>query len=80
MTEPANAVIQGILPPPAPPLPPPRAPPLPPERYGTRAANALVRFAQPFLYGSRPPSINENGLEDRALSPGFRGSTRRSNR
>lgn len=42
--------------PPAPPLPPP----LPPLRYGNRAANAIVRFAQPFIYGSRPPSAEGN--------------------
>ncbi|KAI4251530.1 MAG: hypothetical protein LQ352_004800, partial [Teloschistes flavicans] len=38
-----------------PPSPPP-APPLPPQRYGNRAASALARFAQPFIYASRPPS------------------------
>ncbi|KAL8680107.1 MAG: hypothetical protein Q9186_003691 [Xanthomendoza sp. 1 TL-2023] len=40
-----------------PPSPPP-APPLPPQRYGNRAASALARFAQPFIYSSRPPSAN----------------------
>ncbi|MCJ1389024.1 SEA (Seh1-associated) complex subunit [Xylographa bjoerkii] len=39
-----------------PPLPPPPAPPLPPQRYGARAATAIARLAQPFFYGSRPPS------------------------
>ncbi|KAL8803058.1 MAG: hypothetical protein Q9200_006368 [Gallowayella weberi] len=40
-----------------PPSPPP-APPLPPQRYGNRAANAIARFAQPFIYSSRPPSAH----------------------
>ena len=40
-----------------PPSPPP-APPLPPQRYGGFAATALARLAQPFGYGSRPPSAN----------------------
>ncbi|KAI4165975.1 MAG: hypothetical protein LQ342_000406 [Letrouitia transgressa] len=40
--------------------PPPPAPPLPPQRYGHRAANALARFAQPFIYASRPPSAYDN--------------------
>ncbi|KAL8735326.1 MAG: hypothetical protein Q9166_000871 [cf. Caloplaca sp. 2 TL-2023] len=40
-----------------PPSPPP-APPLPPQRYGNRAANAIARFAQPFIYASRPPSAH----------------------
>ncbi|KAL8946914.1 MAG: hypothetical protein Q9222_006749 [Ikaeria aurantiellina] len=40
-----------------PPSPPP-APPLPPPHYGNRAANALARFAQPFIYASRPPSAH----------------------
>ncbi|KAL9591924.1 MAG: hypothetical protein Q9179_007237 [Wetmoreana sp. 5 TL-2023] len=35
---------------------PPPAPPLPPQRYGNRAASAIARFAQPFIYASRPPS------------------------
>ncbi|KAL8907518.1 MAG: hypothetical protein Q9171_005833, partial [Xanthocarpia ochracea] len=40
-----------------PPSPPP-APPLPPQRYGHRAASAIARFAQPFIYTSRPPSAH----------------------
>ncbi|KAL8799412.1 MAG: hypothetical protein Q9182_005897 [Xanthomendoza sp. 2 TL-2023] len=40
-----------------PPSPPP-APPLPPQRYGNRAANAIARFAHPFIYSSRPPSAH----------------------
>ncbi|KAL8740561.1 MAG: hypothetical protein Q9190_006754 [Brigantiaea leucoxantha] len=45
---------------------PPPAPPLPPERYGHRAANALARFAQPFIFSSRPPSTHG----DRHVEPG----------
>ncbi|KAI9783435.1 MAG: SEA (Seh1-associated) complex subunit, partial [Candelina submexicana] len=45
-----------------PPIPP--APPLPPQRYAYRATNALARFAQPFIYGSRPPSAQGNRVED----------------
>ncbi|KAI4270836.1 MAG: hypothetical protein LQ337_006432 [Flavoplaca oasis] len=40
-----------------PPSPPP-APPLPPQKYGNRAASAIARFAQPFIYPSRPPSAH----------------------
>ncbi|KAL8783336.1 MAG: hypothetical protein Q9213_004711 [Squamulea squamosa] len=40
-----------------PPSPPP-APPLPPQKYGNRAASAIARFAQPFIYTSRPPSAH----------------------
>ncbi|KAI9717868.1 MAG: hypothetical protein M1812_004395 [Candelaria pacifica] len=50
--------------PPAPPPPIPPAPPLPPQRYAYRATNALARFAQPFIYGSRPPSAQGNRTED----------------
>ncbi|KAI4140966.1 MAG: hypothetical protein LQ341_003646, partial [Variospora aurantia] len=64
------AFMSGILqddenkPPPS----PPPAPPLPPQRYGNRAANALARFAQPFIYASRPPSANgDRPPETRAL-------------
>ncbi|KAL8992504.1 MAG: hypothetical protein Q9169_007052 [Polycauliona sp. 2 TL-2023] len=40
-----------------PPSPPP-APPLPPQKYGNRAASAIARFAQPFIYASRPSSAH----------------------
>ena len=50
---------------------PPPPPPLPPQRYGNRAANAIARFAQPFIYGSRPPSPEGNRPHD-ARSPGLR--------
>ncbi|KAL8667542.1 MAG: hypothetical protein Q9168_007246, partial [Polycauliona sp. 1 TL-2023] len=40
-----------------PPSPPP-APPLPPQNYGNRAASAIARFAQPFIYPSRPTSAH----------------------
>ncbi|KAI9821043.1 MAG: SEA (Seh1-associated) complex subunit [Pycnora praestabilis] len=43
--------------------PPPPAPPLPPQRYANRATNAIARFAQPFIYGSRPPSAQANRPE-----------------
>ncbi|KAI4227206.1 MAG: hypothetical protein L6R36_002583 [Xanthoria steineri] len=43
-----------------PPSPPP-APPLPPQKYGNRAASAIARFAQPFIYASRPPSAHGDG-------------------
>ncbi|KAL8686943.1 MAG: hypothetical protein Q9218_006747 [Villophora microphyllina] len=52
-----------------PPSPPP-APPLPPQRYGNRAANALARFAQPFIYASRPPSAHGDRPPDtKGLGP-----------
>ncbi|KAL9577801.1 MAG: hypothetical protein Q9212_006131 [Teloschistes hypoglaucus] len=51
-----------------PPSPPP-APPLPPPRYGNRAASALARFAQPFIYASRPPSAQgERPSETKAVT------------
>ncbi|KAI4262800.1 MAG: hypothetical protein L6R42_002031 [Xanthoria sp. 1 TBL-2021] len=34
------------------------SPPLPPQKYGNRAASAIARFAQPFIYASRPPSAH----------------------
>jgi hypothetical protein len=40
---------------------PPPAPPLPPLRYGHRAASAIARLAQPFLYPSRPASAQGHG-------------------
>ncbi|KAL8831897.1 MAG: hypothetical protein Q9191_000610 [Dirinaria sp. TL-2023a] len=55
-----STLPHGVLDPAAPAnsaLPPP-APPLPPQHYGHRAANALARFAQPFIHGSRPPSAS----------------------
>ncbi|KAL9106460.1 MAG: hypothetical protein Q9187_008559, partial [Circinaria calcarea] len=55
--------------------PPP--PPLPPQRYGQRAATAIARLAQPFLYASRPPSAQGN-REDEQSSPTFKASVRRS--
>jgi len=55
-----------------PPPPPPPAPPLPPQRYANRATSALVRFAQPLFYGSRPSSAQANRPED------ARGSLRQS--
>ncbi|MCJ1365708.1 SEA (Seh1-associated) complex subunit [Acarospora aff. strigata] len=60
----------------SPPPPPPPAPPLPPQRYANRATSALVRFAQPFIYGSRPPSAQANRPED--LRGSFRPSAPRS--
>ena len=39
-----------------PPPPAPPAPPVPPQKYGHRAATAIARLAQPFLYASRPSS------------------------
>lgn len=49
----------------APPSPtPPLAPPLPPSRYVNRATTALVRFAQPFIGGSRPSSAQANRADD----------------
>lgn len=63
--------------------PPPPAPPLLPtqqqQQYGSRAANALVRFAQPFIYGSRPPSANGDRPTDSSaagISPSDRKSSR----
>ena len=47
------------------PLPPP-APPLPPTRYGNRAKDAIVRFAQPFgIFGARSAhaQVNSSGGE-----------------
>lgn len=62
--------------------PPPPAPPLLPtqqqQQYGSRAANALVRFAQPFIYGSRPPSANGDRPTDSSaagISPSDRKSS-----
>ncbi|KAI9847740.1 MAG: SEA (Seh1-associated) complex subunit [Sclerophora amabilis] len=54
------------------PPPPPPAPPLPPQRYVNRAANAISRFAQPFIGGSRPPSSQANRAGDLGgrLAPG----------
>ncbi|KAI9802498.1 MAG: hypothetical protein M1825_002883 [Sarcosagium campestre] len=48
------------------PPPPPPAPPLPPQRYVNRATNALARFAQPFIGGSRPPSAQAHHHDDLA--------------
>ncbi|KAI9894114.1 MAG: SEA (Seh1-associated) complex subunit [Vezdaea aestivalis] len=45
-------------------VPPPPAPPLPPQRYAQRATNAFVRFAQPFIGASRPPSAHDNRSDD----------------
>ncbi|KAL8868859.1 MAG: hypothetical protein Q9174_004707 [Haloplaca sp. 1 TL-2023] len=62
---------------PPPPPPPPPAPPLPPQRYGNRAASAIARFAQPFIYASRPPSPHGNApLSHKAL--GSKSVARRS--
>lgn len=60
-------------PPPAPPLLPPQQQ----QQYGVRAANALVRFAQPFIYGSRPPSANGDRPTDSSVA-GITPSDRRS--
>ncbi|KAL8922707.1 MAG: hypothetical protein Q9208_005020 [Pyrenodesmia sp. 3 TL-2023] len=71
------------------PPPPPPAPPLPPQRYGNRAASALARFAQPFIYASRPPSAhgdrptgtNTSGVKSitqRSSSPASRTTTHRT--
>ena len=71
----------GEAPAPAPtPSPPPPAPPLPPPRYGNRAANAIVRFAQPFIYGSRPTSADGNTSTDRGSSLSRLGLGRSSRR
>ncbi|KAI4119301.1 MAG: hypothetical protein LQ345_000770 [Seirophora villosa] len=62
-----------------PPPSPPPAPPLPPQRYGNRAASALARFAQPFIYASRPPSAHgDRPPETRAL--GLQSTSARSSR
>ncbi|KAI4216563.1 MAG: hypothetical protein LQ351_001052 [Letrouitia transgressa] len=57
--------------------PPPPAPPLPPQRYGHRAATALARFAQPFIYASRPPSAHDNQPSESKL-PNLRPNAQRS--
>lgn len=52
------------------PLPPP-APPLPPARYGNRAKDAIVRFAQPFgIFGARPATAQVNRTEGQPSRPG----------
>ncbi|KAL8761786.1 MAG: hypothetical protein Q9184_002147, partial [Pyrenodesmia sp. 2 TL-2023] len=71
------------------PPPPPPAPPLPPQRYGNRAASAFARFAQPFIYASRPSSAqgdpptgtNTSGIKSitqRSSSPASRTTTHRT--
>lgn len=59
-----------------PPSPPP-APPLPPQRYSNRAASALARFAQPFIYASRPPSAHGDPPSETSTS-GSKSNTHRS--
>ncbi|KAL8939574.1 MAG: hypothetical protein Q9216_003276 [Gyalolechia sp. 2 TL-2023] len=59
-----------------PPSPPP-APPLPPQRYSNRAASALARFAQPFIYASRPPSAHGD-LPPEPSPSGIKSNTHRS--
>ncbi|KAL9029513.1 MAG: hypothetical protein Q9196_002251 [Gyalolechia fulgens] len=59
-----------------PPSPPP-APPLPPQRYSNRAASALARFAQPFIYASRPPSAHGDPPPEPSTS-GTKSDTHRS--
>ncbi|KAI9828530.1 MAG: hypothetical protein M1819_006586 [Sarea resinae] len=44
--------------------PPPPPPPLPPQKYTHRATNALARFAQPFIYGSRPASVQTSRSDE----------------
>ncbi|MCJ1248837.1 SEA (Seh1-associated) complex subunit [Trapelia coarctata] len=56
---------------------PPPPPPLPPQRYGARAATAIARLAQPFFYGSRPPSA-QGHRGDEAGIPAFRSDIPRS--
>ncbi|KAI9730659.1 MAG: SEA (Seh1-associated) complex subunit [Cirrosporium novae-zelandiae] len=51
------------------PAPPPPAPPLPPPKYGNRATNAIVRFAQPFIYGSRPPTSSQASQTSQTSRP-----------
>lgn len=68
----AIAPVTALPPPPAPPLLPPQQQ----QQYGIRAANALVRFAQPFIYGSRPPSANGDRPTDPSLT-GISPSDRR---
>ncbi|MCJ1469571.1 SEA (Seh1-associated) complex subunit [Pseudocyphellaria aurata] len=60
----ATAPATTVLPPPAPPLLPSQTH----QQYGFRAANALVRFAQPFIYGSRPPSANGDRPTDSSVA------------
>ncbi|KAL8795837.1 MAG: hypothetical protein Q9195_001717 [Heterodermia aff. obscurata] len=64
-----------------PPPDPPPPPPLPPQRYGNRAANAIARFAQPFIYSSRPPSAEGNRNHESKpsrLKPATRSTTHKT--
>ncbi|KAI4139289.1 MAG: hypothetical protein L6R39_006374 [Caloplaca ligustica] len=71
--------MSGILDENQPPPSPPPAPPLPPQRYGNRAASALARFAQPFIYASRPPSAHGDRQPDSKAS-GAKSIIRRNSR
>ena len=73
----SNGEGSAYTPPPDPPPPPP----LPPQRYGNRAANAIARFAQPFIYSSRPPSAEGNRHHESKpsrLKPATRSTTHKT--
>ena len=72
----SNDEASAHIPPPDPPPPPP----LPPQRYGNRAANAIARFAQPFIYSSRPPSADGNRHHESKprLKPATRTTTHKT--
>ena len=73
----SNDEASAHVPPPDPPPPPP----LPPQRYGNRAANAIARFAQPFIYSSRPPSAEGNRQHESKpsrLKPATRSTTHKT--
>ena len=73
----SNDEASAHIPPPDPPPPPP----LPPQRYGNRAANAIARFAQPFIYSSRPPSAEGNRHHESKpsrLKPATRSTTHKT--
>ena len=73
----SNDEASAQIPPPDPPPPPP----LPPQRYGNRAANAIARFAQPFIHSSRPPSADGNRHHESKpprLKPATRNTTHKT--